>query len=63
MKHSFFLNQQFITWSTMADHGSYVITMYKASKLHGERYRKRKEVKSLRDTKERKKKKNMKKRT
>jgi len=47
----------------MADHGSYVITMYKASKLHGERYRKRKEVKSLRDTKERKKKKNMKKRT
>jgi len=35
--------------------------MYKASKLHGERYRKREEVKRLRDIKERKKKKNMKK--
>jgi len=39
----------------MADHGSYVITMYKASKLHGERYRKKEEVKRLRDTKEREK--------
>jgi len=47
----------------MADCGSYVITMYKASKLHGERYRKREEVKRLRDIKEREKEKNMKKRT
>jgi len=39
----------------MVDHGSYIITMYKASKLHRERYRKREEVKRLRDTKEREK--------
>ena len=25
----FFLNQQFITWSTMAGHGSYFVTMYR----------------------------------
>jgi len=48
----------------MADRDSYIVTTYKASKLHGERYRKREEVKILRDTKEREKeKKNMKKGT
>ena len=39
----------------MADRDSYIVTTYKASKLHGERYRKREEVKILRDTKEREK--------
>ena len=33
VKSFFFLIQQFITQSTRADHGSYVVTTYKRSKL------------------------------
>ena len=29
----FFLNQQFITWSSRADHGSYTVTTYMKSRL------------------------------
>ena len=32
----FFLNQQFITWHTVVDHGSYFVTTYNRSKLHEE---------------------------
>jgi len=45
----------------MADYSSYVVTIYKASRLHGERKRKREEVKRLRNTKKKRKGKNMKK--
>jgi len=31
---SYFLNQQFITWSTVADHSNYFITTYKKHRLH-----------------------------
>ena len=37
----FFLNQQSITWSTMADHSSYFVTMYKRTKQYEEREEKR----------------------
>ena len=30
----FFLNQQFITQSTLANHGSYIITIYREKILH-----------------------------
>jgi len=33
----FFLNQQFITWSTVADCGSYFIATYKRHRLHDEK--------------------------
>ena len=33
----FFLNQQFITQHAVVDCGSYFITTYKRSKLHGEK--------------------------
>ena len=33
----FLLYQEFITWSMLADHGSYFMTMYKIRKLHVER--------------------------
>jgi len=32
----FFLNQQFITWHAVADHGSYFVTTYNRSRLHEE---------------------------
>ena len=32
MASFFFLNQQFITWSAKADHGSYIVTTYIATK-------------------------------
>ena len=32
----FFLNQQFITWYVVVDHGSYFVTTYNRSKLHEE---------------------------
>ena len=38
----FLFNQQSIIQNTRADHGSYFITMYKTSKLHEERNRKKK---------------------
>jgi len=57
---TFFSPQQFITWYTMADHGSYFITMYKRSKLTWElKQRKgkgRKEYKGLIEKKYQKKK-------
>ena len=33
-EYFFFLNQQFITWCTVADRDSYFVTMYKRSRLH-----------------------------
>ena len=32
----FFLNQQFITWRAVADHGSYFVTTYRRHRLHVE---------------------------
>jgi len=32
-----FLNQQFITWHTVVDRGSYFVTTYKRSELHREK--------------------------
>ena len=37
----FFLNQQFITRSTVADYSSYFITTYNRSRLHAEKKRKK----------------------
>jgi len=37
----FFLNQQFITWCTVADCGSYFVTTYNRSRLHEEMENKR----------------------
>ena len=31
---NFFLNQQFITWGTRADRGSYIVTTYMTTNLH-----------------------------
>ena len=42
----FFLFQQFITRSVVADHGSYIVTMYRTSKLHEKRERKWKKRKT-----------------
>ena len=40
--YSFFLNQQFITQSIRADHGSYFVTTYKTTRLHDEREKRKK---------------------
>ena len=39
----FFLNQQFITRSVVAGHGSYFVTMYRRNMKNKERKKKRKE--------------------
>ena len=46
----FFLNQQFITRHTVADYGSYFITIYNRSRLHEETEKER-EKKSKKRTK------------
>ena len=41
----FFLNQQFITWHVEVDCGSYFITMYRRTTLHGGRENEKEEEK------------------
>ena len=47
----FFLNQQFITWHVVADHGSYFVTIYNRSRLH-EEMEKEREMENRKRTKE-----------
>ena len=48
----FFLNQQFITQSMRANHGSYFVTIYITCRLHEERNRRRKQESGQRRGKE-----------
>jgi len=45
-----FFVQQFITWGTRADYGSYIVTTYKTSKLHEKKNRKGKKLRNKEET-------------
>ena len=47
---SFFLNQQFITWSMQADHGRYFVTTYNRSRQTWNRKQKERKEKKRRKT-------------